>query len=80
MKTLILVFVALTLVLATQAFAFQCPSLVMKIDDALGGANLSAAEMKQVKNLRDDGDQHHKKGEHQKAVDTLNKGLKILGV
>ena len=74
-----LVLVAFALVLATPAFAFQCPSLVKKIDDKLGAANLSGAQTKKVEGLRNHGDQHHKKSEHQKAVDALNKGLKILG-
>lgn len=70
----------LLLGLAAPALAFQCPSDVAKIDEALGKTELSEAQMQEVKQLRDEGARLHGEGQHQQAVDTLAQAKAILGI
>jgi len=63
------------------ALAFHCPKDMKQIDDALAkNPNLSAAQMKEVKELRAKGEAEHKAGNHQAAVDDLAKAKTILGL
>lgn len=63
------------------AFAFQCPADMKKIDAALAkNPKLSAAQMKEVKEYRAEGQSLHKAGKHQQSVDTLAKAMKSLGM
>lgn len=64
--------------IAGPAYASQCPSLVAKIDKSLATAGLSAAQLEDIKRLRDDGEAQHKAGKHGDAVTTLNKALALL--
>ena len=65
--------------IAGSAYAYQCPLLVIKIDKSLAAvANLSAAQLEEIKQLRDDGEAKHKAGRHGDAVKTLNKALAQL--
>jgi len=64
---------------ATPAFAFQCPKDMKAIDEALAkNPTLSAQQMGEVKKLRADGEAFHKAGKHQDSVDTLAKAKKML--
>lgn len=73
-------FVGLMLASAS-AFAFHCPKDMKKIDAAMSSnPKLSDAQMKEVKQLRAEGESLHKAGKHQGSVDTLAKAMKILGV
>jgi hypothetical protein len=66
---------------AGPAFAFQCPSDVAKIDEALAGnPDLSAEQLAEVKELRDKGEELHQAGSHQESVDTLAQAKEILGI
>jgi len=66
---------------SSAAFAFHCPKDMKQIDEALAkNPQLSEAQMKEVKALRASGEAHHKAGEHQQAVDDLDKAKKILGI
>jgi hypothetical protein len=63
------------------AFAFHCPKDMKAIDAALAkNPKLSAAQMADVKKYRSEGEALHKAGKHQESVDTLAKGMKILGI
>jgi Spy/CpxP family protein refolding chaperone len=66
--------------LSAPAFAFQCPSDVGKIDQALDGADLTDEQKQQVMELRDEGERLHGEGQHQDAVDTLAEAKMILGI
>jgi hypothetical protein len=62
-----------------SAFAFHCPKDMKDIDAALAAKpKLSDAKMKEVKDLRAKGEEFHKAGKHQEAVDSLGKAKKIL--
>ena len=69
---------AVLVTLAAPAYAYQCPLLVAKIDKSLADANLSAAQLEEVKQLRNDGEAKHKAGKHGDAIKTLNKALALL--
>jgi hypothetical protein len=62
------------------ALAFQCPSDIAKIDEAMSSAELTEAQMQQVMDLRDEGARLHDEGQHQEAVDTLAQAKEILGI
>jgi hypothetical protein len=66
---------------AGTAMAMHCPKDMKEIDAALAKhPKLSAAQMKDVKKYRAEGETLHKAGKHQESVDTLAKAKKILGV
>jgi len=71
---------ALSLGLATPALAFQCPSVMGEIDEAMAGAELSDEQRQQVEELRAEGERLHNDGEHQASLDTLAEAKAILGI
>lgn len=69
------------MLMTASAFAFQCPTDVAKIDEALAGnPELSEEQLTEVKELRDKGEELHEQGKHQESVDTLAEAKEILGV
>ena len=66
--------------LSAPAMAFQCPSDIAKIDQALASADLTDEQKQEVMELRDEGEQLHNEGKHQEAVDTLAEAKQILGI
>ena len=73
--------VAMSLALASGvAFANSCPKEMKAIDDALPKAKLSEAQMKEVKQLRADGEKLHKDGKHSESMAALGKAKKMLGM
>jgi len=80
MKRLLALATAL-LFASTTALAFHCPKDMKAIDEALAkNPKLTDAQMKEVKMLRAKGEEEHKAGKHQEAVDDLGKAMKILGI
>ncbi len=66
---------------STTALAFHCPKDMKAIDEALAkNPKLTDAQNKEVKMLRAKGEEEHKAGKHQEAVDDLGKAMKILGI
>ena len=66
---------------STTALAFHCPKDMKAIDEALAkNPKLTEAQMKEVKSLRAKGEDAHKAGKHQEAVDDLGKAMKILNI
>lgn len=80
MKTVISAAVLSLALLAGPAFAFQCPTIIAAIDQALETADLTDAQRAQVIELRDEGERLHEAGDHQESVDTLNEAAEILGI
>lgn len=78
MKKLTLLVVAMFFAVTT-AFAFQCPKMMKKFDEAVKTSHASAEQMKEAKGLRAKGEELHKAGKHQESVDTLNKAFKLIG-
>jgi len=80
MKRIVLAAV-LTLAFATPALAFHCPADMAKIDAKLTeNPPLTAEQLAEVQKLRKEGEDYHNAGNHQEAVDTLAKAMKILGI
>ncbi|MBI3451980.1 MAG: hypothetical protein HY057_03950 [Rhodospirillales bacterium] len=76
-----LIATALVAAFATPAFAFHCPVDMKAIDAELAkNPQLSAADMAKVKELRAEGETHHKAASHQKSVDALAEAKKILKI
>ena len=71
---------SLGLTVAGPAFAFQCPSDIAKIDEALQSSSLSDAEKAEVMALRDEGEQLHSSGQHQQSMATLAQAKEMLGI
>jgi hypothetical protein len=66
---------------SSTAFAFHCPKDMKAIDEALAkNPKLTEAQLKEVKALRAKGEEEHKAGKHQEAVDDLGKAMKILNI
>jgi len=78
MKNAVL-FVALAFA-SSAALAARCPKDMKAIDAALPKANLSSAQMGEVKKLRAEGEAQHKAGRHAESVATLKKAEAILGL
>ncbi len=72
---------ALTMGLASPAFASNCTKSMAEIDAALAtNPQLSAEQLAEVTARRAEGAALHDSGKHQEAVDTLAKATEILGV
>jgi hypothetical protein len=79
-RTISLAAAALALQIAA-ASAAQCPLDMKKIDAALtANPQLSAAQLEEVKALREAGEAQHKSGQHKESVETLKKAKSILGI
>jgi hypothetical protein len=66
---------------SSTAFAMHCPKEMKSIDEALAkNPKLSAAQMKDVKKHRAEGEAMHKAGKHAESLAELAKAQKILGV
>ncbi|QYX55771.1 hypothetical protein K1T73_11840 [Roseovarius sp. SCSIO 43702] len=66
--------------LAVPAFAGQCPADMAAIDEAMATAQLSEAEMAEVKALRAEGEEQHAAGDHEASVETLAEAKAMLGI
>ena len=65
----------------TSAFSYSCPMLWGEVDELLKTAKDSgktAAQIKEVQTLRDDGKKAHDEGNHEMSEIILNKALAIL--
>jgi hypothetical protein len=74
-----------TAVLATGLFsaaamAAHCPKNVKAIDEALKTSSINAAQMTQVKALRDKGAAEHSTGQHGDSINDLHEAMKILDI
>lgn len=74
-----------TLMLASAAWAGNCPNLINEIDAILeSNPNLDEETIvdeemrKSVKDLRDEGEKLHKEGKHAESVEMLEKALVLL--
>ena len=85
MKTRTIVAAVILALASSTAFAFGCPKAMKAIDDALAkNPKLTPEQMADVKKYRAEGERLHKdskaREDHQKAIDTLAKAEKILGI
>jgi hypothetical protein len=78
MKKLLLA-AAVSLALATPAFAHMCPSLMAQIDEAMKTAQLDDATKTKIMDLYNKGKAEHESGDHDASVTDLQAALKLLG-
>lgn len=78
MKLPTLAAAAVMLAYAAPALAYHCPADVKAIDAALATMTLSAAQMSEVKQLRDQGEAEHGAGNHADAVNSLAEAMRII--
>ena len=66
---------------AGAALAHNCPNEMKAIDAKLAtNPSLSAADAAKVRQLRADGEAHHKAGKHDESMKSLAEAKKILGL
>ena len=68
----------LTLAVAGPAFARRCPQDMAAIDNAMQTAQLSASDKQKVMDLRKQGEELHKAGNHPESEKALDQAKKIL--
>lgn len=78
-------FAALVLVtFSGAAFASSCPRLMNEVDAALQDPaveeRLSEEQLTQVRQLREEGEEAHRAGNHTESVEALNEAKDILGI
>jgi hypothetical protein len=67
--------------LATSAFAHNCPNEMKAIDAKLASKPaLAAADMSKVQSLRVDGEKFHKAGKHDDSMKSLGEAKSLLGI
>jgi hypothetical protein len=71
--------VALAL-LATPAFAGQCPKDMKKVDAALDMTKITGDNLAKAISLRYKGEKLHKEGEHKESIAALAGAMKALGM
>ena len=75
-----LVFIA-GCVLATAAWAHNCPNEIKAIDAKLAtNPQLSKETADKVASLRKSGEEHHKAGRHDASMKDLGEAKKLLGI
>ena len=78
---MIRILIACLLALApVTAFANQCPTMMAAIDAAMPNASLSESDMAKVKQLRQQGEELHKAGDHAGSEAALGEAKKMLGI
>ncbi len=81
MKALLATLVLAGALLTVPAYAFHCPADMGKIDAVLqAGTNLSAAQLAEVRKLREEGERLHKAGNHGESVKVLGQAMEVLGI
>lgn len=78
-------FAALVLVaFSSSAFASSCPLLMTEIDTALKdpavAQRLSEDQLAEARQLREQGEEAHRAGDHAQSVETLNRAKEILEI
>ena len=73
--------IAVATLLATPALAGHCPTDVQAIDAALAkNPSLTTEQKVKVTELRTEGEQLHKSGDHGASVAALHEAMEILGL
>jgi hypothetical protein len=75
-----IIIASLLALMSSVAYANSCPKEMKAIDAALPNAQLSEAQMSEVKKLRAEGEKLHKDGKHSESMDALGKAKKILKI
>ncbi|MFN0195069.1 MAG: hypothetical protein ACKVP5_24340 [Aestuariivirga sp.] len=66
--------------LASPALASQCPTLIMKAEEAMKSASLDDAKSKKIMDHITQAKAEHDAGKHDEAVVTAKDALQLLGM
>ena len=67
------------LLISTNVFASSCPSLMKEIDKLIGESKaLSKEQLEEIKQLRIQGEEAHKSGDHKESEALLKQALDLL--
>ncbi len=80
MLKVLAVTVALALILANTASAFQCPLLLKQLTDAAATMNADEPKVKQGQALIAEAQKLHEAGKHADSIATAEKAASALGV
>jgi hypothetical protein len=76
--------VLLAVGLASAAFANSCPLLMKDIDAALAdpsvAGQLTEEQLKEVQQLREEGEEAHQAGDHAKSMEAFGRAKEVLGI
>ena len=75
-KKILLVFILV--LIPTQAWSFSCPSLMVKIDNAMASTEINSERLEVIRFLRDKGEIFHSLGDHKASEVTLNAAVDLL--
>jgi hypothetical protein len=70
----------LVLVLATSAWAYQCPLLIKQLNEAVATMKADDPKVQQGKQLIAEAAKLHEAGKHAESIATAEKAAKVLGV
>ena len=75
----IVIALALIIGLAAPAFANECPTVIEKIEQMMESADISDEKKDTISELVNKGEELHNAGQHDQAMEVLNKALAMLG-
>jgi len=70
--------VLILVLIPTQAWPFSCPSLMLKIDNAMASEEINSERLEVIRFLRDKGEIFHSLGDHKASEVTLNAAVDLL--
>ena len=70
--------VLILVLIPTQAWSFSCPSLMLKIDNAMASEEINSERLEVIRFLRDKGEIFHSLGDHKASEVTLNAAIDLL--
>ena len=70
--------VLILVLIPTQAWSFSCPSLMVKIDNAMANAEINSERLEVIRFLRNKGEIFHSLGDHNASEVTLNAAIDLL--
>ena len=70
--------VLILVLIPTQAWSFSCPSLMVKIDNAMASAEINSERLEVIRFLRNKGEIFHSLGDHTASEVTLNAAIDLL--
>jgi len=71
--------IILFLLIPTKSIAGSCPMLIKQVDSLLAESKqLSKEQLAEIKQLRNQGEEAHKAGEHKESEELLKQALDLL--
>lgn len=70
----------ISLLVASPAWAHECPKHMEAIDEAMVEKTLELDDAERVIELRDEGEELHDEGDHEGSVEALEKAREILEI